>query len=251
MAGASPHQPPLVAISIRRGLRSETNSIIHFVGETYLNAVVSFGLIPVFVPPTLSEDQIRALYARVDGVLLTGGGDMQPHLSGLSADDPDCSLAGDVDPARDAAELALARWAWADDKPLFGICRGHQVMNVALGGTLMMDIQARLNSSVKHEVANDPYWRRELLHSVTISPQTRLAEIIKADDLPVNSIHHQAIDKLAPDLQATAYAPDGIIEAIESPAHRFYLGVQWHPEEIYSDSPTQQALFRAFAEAMH
>jgi putative glutamine amidotransferase len=131
-----------------------------------------------------------------------------------------------------------------------GICRGIQVMNVALGGSLILDIPSQVGDSVRHQVGSTPQWRRAFLHDVEVTRQSRLAEAVGPDTLAVNSIHHQAIKTVADGLQATAYASDGVIEGVEDANRRFFLGVQWHPEEIFEDSPRMQALFQSFGDVM-
>jgi putative glutamine amidotransferase len=142
------------------------------------------------------------------------------------------------------------RLAHQNDKPLLGICRGIQVMNVAMGGTLILDIPAQVGDAVTHQVESTPKWRKAILHDVEIDSQSRLAEAVGAETLPVNSIHHQAVKMVAKSLRVTACASDGVIEGLEDPTRRFFLGVQWHPEEIYFDSPRMQALFQSFGDVM-
>ena len=241
---------PLVAVSIARGVWYESGVDVHYLPEAYTRALTASGITPVFIPATIDQDALRTVYERVDGVLLAGGGDVHPCHMGMDEANPETVHAIEIDDARDQTEMALVRWAYAEDKPLFGICRGIQVMNVALGGSLVLDIPALVGDTVTHQVDTTPKWRRAMLHEVDVAQDSRLAGIVGGGPLTVNSIHHQAVKTAAEPLKVTACAPDGVIEGIEDPARRFFLGVQWHPEEIYADSPQMQALFRAFGDVM-
>jgi putative glutamine amidotransferase len=152
-----------------------------------------------------------------------------------------------VESARDAIELPLLRAAVDMNKPLFGICRGLQVMNVALGGTLYTHIADQLPNALQHDWQQG-YPRTHLAHPVRVEEVTRLAEILGAPLVQVNSLHHQGIKDLAPNLKATAFAPDGLIEGIELPDHRFALAVQWHPEWM-AEHEEMRKLFKAFVES--
>ena len=207
-------------------------------------AVERAGGLPVMIPCDLETDTLRELYERVDGVLLPGGGDVDP--SAYQAE-PHPETAN-TDERRDRTEMAIARWAVEDDRPLFAICRGHQVVNVALGGSLIQDIPSLVDTSVMHQSIQSPVQRDALLHSVTIEPGSLLAAIMQKQREQVNSIHHQAVECLAPILVVTASADDGIIEAAEMPDRQFYLTVQWHPEDLQS-MPSMQNLYRSFVKA--
>lgn len=207
-------------------------------------AVAAAGGLPVYIPPGLDDDSLHDLYTRLDGLLLPGGPDICPNLYGQS---PHPKSQG-IDDPRDALELTLARWAVHDDLPVFGICRGHQVLNVALGGTLMQDIPSQWDNPLVHDI-RDGQPRSTRLHEVSIIPGSHLANILGQTQLPVNSIHHQSVQEAAPGARVTANAPDGIIEALEVPGKRFVLSVQWHPEDLYSDDPVMARLFEAFVNA--
>ena len=241
---------PLVAVSIPRGVWFQSGVDVHYLPEAYTKALSASGMIPVFVPATLSEDALRAVFERADGIVLAGGGDVHPRYMGMDTSDPESTHAIGIDEARDHSEITLVRWAHQEDKPLLGICRGVQVMNVALGGSLILDIPSQVGEAVRHQVDTTPQWRRAILHDVEVAGQSRLADALGAETLAVNSIHHQAIKTVAEGLQATAYASDGVIEGVEDANRRFFLGVQWHPEEIYFDSPRMQALFQSFGDVM-
>lgn len=180
------------------------------------------------------------------GVLLSGGGDVAPSIYGAAVH-PTFSAAEE---GRDEYEIELVRRALEADLPVFAICRGIQVLNVALGGTLVQDIPDEVSRSIDHMV-REP--RVAIAHDVWMAPDSLLerlmrARIEKGEDCPVNSRHHQAVKDLGEGLIATANAPDGVIEAIEHPNYRFCLGVQWHPENFYRTGEFR-ALFEGFVKA--
>lgn len=211
--------------------------------QAYIGAIQRAGGIPVLIAASVSSEDAKSIAGTVDGLLLTGGGDVAPDIYGGAV----CPQLMFVDNSRDAIELALTKEFYAIDKPLLGICRGAQVMNIALGGTLFTDIPTQFKTNISHQNQgpNTARTRREIVHSVTIAPGTILSEIIGRDETEVNSFHHQAIKKLAEGLVETAHAPDGILEGIEDPSKRFFVGVQWHPEWLTAQEQTQ-ALFSAF-----
>lgn len=211
--------------------------------DDIVGAVERAGGQPVLLPVGLQPATLRGLYSRLDGLLLSGGGDLDPACYGAG---PHPSVSG-VDPRRDKAELALARWAALEDKPFFGICRGAQVLNVALGGTLYRDLGEH-PGALQHtfDWPAHPHDRRA--HPVQVAEASRLASILGLPVLEVNSLHHQACRDLAPGLQAVARAPDGLVEALELPGRRFALAVQWHPE-CFPHAPEMRALFSHFVRA--
>lgn len=210
---------------------------------SYLKAVQAAGGIPVLLPALLPEDDLASALARLDGLLLTGGGDIDPLLFGGL---PHERVYG-IEPERDRAEFFLVRRAVETGKPFLGICRGVQVVNTALGGGLFTDIADQLAGALKHDYfPNHP--RNELAHAVQITPGSRLADIFGIDSLMVNSLHHQGLERIAPGLEITARAPDGLVEGVEVPGHPFGLAVQWHPEWL-QEHALQRALFRAFTQA--
>lgn len=172
-----------------------------------------------------------------DGLLLPGGGDMDPKFYG-QVRIPAC---GEPNLLRDAAEPLLLRAFLAADKPVLGICRGIQVMNAVLGGDLYQDIKP-----FEHLPHND-HWAK--VHTVTVRRGTLLSRILGQDTVLVNSQHHQAVDRVAPGFTLAALSEDGIVEAIEKPDARFCLGVQWHPEWLSDADPAMQSLFDAFVNA--
>ena len=184
-----------------------------------------------------------ALVDRLDGLVVTGGVDVAPALYGQS---PHPTVLG-VSDERDGFELLLLREAIRRDLPLLGICRGMQVLNVALGGTLIQDIPSAIGSKVAHD---DPARERDqLAHDVEVDDGSRLARLLGSGQLAVNSFHHQAVDRLGEGLVATAYAPDGIVEGVEIPSARHVVAVQWHPESFWRDFDRFGPLFVSLVRA--
>jgi putative glutamine amidotransferase len=236
---------------LNRPLIGITAASFHDNGKLYhrgyapnAEAIAAAGGLPVYIPPGLPDDLLHGLYARLDGLLLPGGPDVRPAEYGQA---PHPKSYG-IDDARDALELTLARWAVADDRPVLGICRGHQVLNVALGGTLMQDIPSQWQTTLTHDLA-DGLPRATRLHEVTIAPDSHLAAVLGVTRTPVNSLHHQSVQEPAPGARVTASAPDGIVEALEVPGKQFVLSVQWHPEDLYGEDPAMARLFTAFVAA--
>jgi len=211
---------------------------------SYVEAIAEAGGAPVMIPLGLDEPALRVILTRLDGLLLTGGGDIDPAEYGGDR----AELVHDIDPDRDRVELFLAREAMVRHKPFLAICRGHQILNVALGGTLYEDLMTIMPRAIKHDFFGE-LPRNYQAHEVTIRPESKLAAIIGRSAVAVNSLHHQGIRDLAPDLVATAFAPDGLIEGVEAPAHPFAVGVQWHPENLIHDNPSMLDLFRGLVGA--
>ncbi len=223
--------------------RNESGRASHALSEKYIQAVAQAGGAPVILPLGLPEEQVCELATRLDGLLFTGGGDVHPQRYG-SAMHP---LVDSVDEDRDRTEILLVQEAARLAKPFFGICRGIQVINVALGGTLYEDILDQMPGAQPHAYSSE--WpRNHLAHPVRIQEDTRLAHILGGTSVLVNSLHHQGIRQLAAGAQAVGWAPDGLIEAIELPGHPYGVAVQWHPEWLQEHEPMRE-LFRAFVEA--
>ena len=215
----------------------------HRLNDSYVQAVIRAGGIPVILPVCEDAAIMQAMVDGVDGVILSGGGDLDPNLYGQR---PTGKLGG-VSPRRDTAELAVADYVLnKTEKPLLGICRGVQVLNVALGGSLHID----LPDAGKLDHALNMYPRNVISHEITVEENTMLARILGSGGIhKVNSFHHQAVDEPGRGLAVTARSvPDGVIEAVEIPGSRFVVGVQWHPEELTA-SEDAAALFRAFVSA--
>jgi putative glutamine amidotransferase len=212
--------------------------------ESYVRAVQAAGGLPVVMPPVLNEDELHELFARLDGLLLSGGGDIDPALFGQLRH----RFTHGVSDERDRTEIALAHWSLAEDKPVLAICRGIQVMNVAAGGTLIQDIPSQISNALVHHYSDDTP-RDYVAHTVRINPDTRLANILGTNEVAVNSWHHQSCDAPGRGLVYTAWSSDGIVEGAEVPEHRFAVCVQWHPEEMFHNRADMLALFRALVEA--
>jgi putative glutamine amidotransferase len=214
----------------------------HTVGvpESYIKAIVAAGGIPLIIPVGLSEPDMQSVYEQIDGLLLPGGGDVEP--SQYTDEEPHETLRG-LDEMRDRLELFMARLTVDQPKPVLAICRGHQVFNVALGGTLWQDVESQMPGAGAHEHPL-AFPRSHIQHQVKIKPNTLLARLLASDQASINSLHHQGIRDLAPELTATVFTPDGLIEAVEIEGHRFALGVQWHPEDLIHNDPAMLALFQ-------
>jgi Predicted glutamine amidotransferases len=201
---------------------------------------------PLLIPPLLDAATLRTIYERLDGVLLAGGGDIAPNHYG---DQPHERL-GTIDPPRDLTELRLARWAAAEGKPLLGICRGVHLINVSFGGSLYQDIPSQIDTTIDHNLSYTHEDWTFLAHSITIAADSRLARMLGTTHLMINSLHHQAVRRVATGLRAVAWAPDGVIEALESEGPTFIIGVQCHPEALQATvDPRWQHLFAAFVQS--
>ena len=213
-----------------------------YVNRDYIQSVLRAGAAPAVLPLTEDEHVQIALLTRLDGLLLSGGPDVDPVLYG----EEKLPCCGEILAIRDAMELSLFRKALMAGLPVLGICRGLQVMNVALGGTLYQDIATQLPGAIKHPRHDTP---RDKVHEVTVTEHSGLHRITGLTQFGVNSRHHQGVKRLANGLAATAYSEDGLIEAFEYPAEKFVMAVQWHPESLSDRYPEAQAIFNAFAEA--
>jgi putative glutamine amidotransferase len=215
-----------------------------YVNGTYIRAVQAAGGIPLLLTPHFTPEVQAALWQRLDGLILTGGGDIEP----ARFDEPRHPSVDDVSPARDELELGLTRRAVTDDVPLFAICRGIQVLNVALGGSLVQDLPSEWPDALVHSQKAP---RHEPTHPVKVMGEgTRLGRVLGSLEVEVNSMHHQAIKRLGDGLREVAWAPDGVIEGVEMAGDdRFVLGVQWHPEELVGHDQAARNLFAAIVEA--
>jgi putative glutamine amidotransferase len=215
-----------------------------YVNGAYIRAVQEAGGIPVLLTPHFTPEVQAALWQRLDGLVLTGGGDIEPARFG-EARHP---AVDEVSPARDELEIDLTRRAVADAVPLFAICRGIQVLNVALGGTLVQDLPSEWPDALPHSQKTP---RTQPTHAVKVMGEgTHLGRVLGALELDVNSMHHQAIKQLGEGLREVAWAPDGVVEGVEMPGDdRFVLGVQWHPEELVAHDQAARNLFTAIVDA--
>lgn len=208
----------------------------------YMDAAIAAGALPVMLPLTDDAEQLGQLFHMCDGILLTGGHDVSPELYGAKP----LGACEACSPERDRMETKLLEMALAADKPVLGICRGIQLLNAALGGTLWQDLPSQHPSEIAHRM-RPPY--DAAAHMVTVLPDTPLAELLGAGELPVNSRHHQAVRGLAAPLRAMAVSPDGLVEAAWYPGKRFVWGVQWHPEHSWRSDPAAMRIFKKFTDA--
>ena len=221
--------------------KTETEDRI-FLNHAYLNAIRHFGGMPLVIPAEAGEAEQAFLLRQCDGLLLTGGDDIDPKLYGEEI------LNDTVYPApeRDLGEPRLLAMALQCDMPILGLCRGLQILNVYLGGTLYQDLPAQLPSDVPHKMQR-PY--DCVAHNCHLLPDSPLRYLTGCDTIGVNSLHHQAIKDLAPSLAVMGKAPDGIIEAAWKPDARFLWAVQWHPEILWPVEESASKLFEAFLSA--
>ena len=204
-----------------------------YLRPTYLQAIKAAEGLPLLLPLEIDREDIQQILSLCSGILFSGGPDLHPFLWGEETH----SMCGNMSPARDRMELALLRAAIEAEKPIFGICRGCQIINVGLGGSLIQDIpsQTAPDFPIAHRQPFDYHFPSHHVRA--------------PGHLAVNSMHHQAIGRLAPGLSASAEAPDGIIEAAEMPGYPFLLGVQWHPEYLWETDPAEAGIFRGFVRA--
>lgn len=209
----------------------------------YIKMLEEAGAVPLILPLTDSQRELDCLFNLCGGFLLTGGQDVSPSLYGEERS----PLCGEVSFERDVMDSYILKRAVNEDKPIFGICRGIQLMNAALGGTLYQDLPTERPSAVEHHMS-PPYDRAA--HSVNILSDSALRGVLGKEKIGVNSYHHQAVKTLAPVLRAAAVSEDGIIEAVEMPSARFFMGVQWHPEFSYKTDENSRKIVRAFVESV-
>jgi len=223
----------VVAVSAPRRIDGGRERVA--LNSAYVVALARAGLVPLVVPPTLDPADAEAVIETTAGLVLTGGEDVEPGRYRAS---PHPRL-GAVDPARDAMEIALIRAARGRKRPLLAICRGIQVLNVALGGTLYQDLASERPGPIEHQDEKG-------CHTIRVADDSLLARVLGTTTAAVNSRHHQAVRDLAPELRATAWSEDGLVEAIEyATPSPWMLAVQWHPEDL-----TESALFGGFARAL-
>lgn len=227
-------------IGITSHIEQESKYILN---KSYINSVQQAGGIPLIVPAGI-EDDVTELVQQLDGLLLSGGGDIDPTLFG---EEPHPEL-GEVSPLRDSVEMLLIREMLAENKPILGICRGVQILNIAMGGNMYQDIYAQQDKVLlQHsQIAT----RSHRSHFVQVENNTILHSIAQAERIKVNSFHHQAVKDVPEPLIISGIASDGVIEAIESKGHHFVVGVQWHPEELVeSEDSVSIRLFEKFVQA--
>jgi putative glutamine amidotransferase len=235
---------PIIGISGSAAYSAPSNAPLFSTPQTYVRAVAWGGGAPLVIPPHLETAPLRVIFERLEGLILSGGGDVQPALFG----EEDSGLLQSVDEQRDRMELALAQWALAEELPLLAICRGIQVLNVATGGTLVQDIPSQVPHALSH---SSPTGRPMDVvdHTVEVAAGNRLAALVGAGKLGVNTAHHQAVKAVGAGLTITARAPDGVVEALENPDHPFCVGVQWHPEAMVESHSVMRYLFEGLVKA--
>lgn len=245
------HVRPVVGIPVRTQEAMERDGELlpesWALPRRYVHALVPAGATP-FLLPLITDDPaaLRDAYVHLDGLFLAGGADIAPGWYDQTVD----ARSGRPDEARDLVEHQLVRWAVDDGLPILGACRGLQLINVALGGSLYQDIRALRPGSIKHDYfPEEGHTRDRLAHEVQIVADSRLRPIYGAARIGVNSMHHQGIHELARDLRAAAYAPDGLVEAAEMPGPGYCLAVQWHPETLLVRDRRTWGLMRSFVEA--
>lgn len=209
------------------------------IAQDYLNAIWKAGAVPVLLPIDGNKERALEMLEMVDGLLVSGGNDVSPEMYGSKE-----NKCGTLDLNRDAMEKCLLEKALEKDMPVLGICRGVQLMNAALGGTLHQDLPSE--GYPNHTIVD--FSRNTATHTVEVKENTLLAEILGCGELGVNSFHHQAADQLADGLEEAAVSKEGIVESVYMPGKKFVLAVQWHPEMMY-DSEVHKKIFDAFVGA--
>ena len=233
---------PACTVAVTASIRPDGDTSRVRLTAAYVTALENAGLVPLIVPPLSNDRAAAAVLDSVSGLVLTGGEDVDPARYGEQRHEKVRS----INPARDATEAALVEEAKARGLPVLAICRGIQILNVALGGTLVQDIATQCKTDIGHD-EDGP--RDSRSHEISVEPGSLIAEAIGTEHLSVNSFHHQSVKRVADGMRVTARSPDGVIEGIESTDRRWWvMAVQWHPEEMTeSPEPWDRGLFKAFA----
>lgn len=226
-------------IGVTPSMREEQTLAVH---RANTDVLIQAGGTPVILPYTNRSDVLSRLADGMDGLLLTGGGDIDPTLFG---EEPLPGLR-EIIPERDHMEIALSRRLLEEDKPILALCRGCQILNIAAGGDMYQDLSRQCSDILQHEQRSP---RSHPSHTVTVEKGSLLYRLTEKRQYKVNSFHHQAVRRLAPGFEATAVTRDGVIEAFESRHHTFVLGVQWHPEHMAETDAVTRGLFEAFVQA--
>lgn len=234
---------PLIGVPCHAIIRVETGRPIYTNNRAYVHAVESAGGVPILIPMLKDPDILNVLLARLDGLLLTGGTDVHPDRYGEVIH----PLTEEADPELDEFEITLASWALKEDIPILGVCRGMQILNIILGGSLYQDISDQYPNSLQHSNRSLP--RTHLAHRVIIEPGSRMEQALGVQEVLVNSLHHQAVKVPGKGVRISGFADDGIAELLEVPGYRFVMAAQSHPEEIYTMVPAFARLFSAFVHA--
>jgi putative glutamine amidotransferase len=233
---------PACTVAVTASIRQDGDTSRVRLTAAYVTALENAGLIPLIVPPLSSDSAAAAVLDSVSGLVLTGGEDVDPARYGEERNEKVRS----VNVARDATEAALVEEAKARGMPVLAICRGIQILNVALGGTLVQDIASQCETDIAHDEEGP---RDSRSHEIAVEPGSLIAKAIGTEHLTVNSFHHQSVKRVAEGMRVTARSPDGIIEGLESTDKKWWvMAVQWHPEEMTdSPEPWDRGLFNAFA----
>ena len=231
---------PVIGLTISYEKTKEQDRV--FVNHSYLDTIRRFDGMPLILPTDGDMDELEALVELCDGILLTGGDDLDPNLYGEEIWNDTVTF----NPKRDDTERWVCNLAVGRGLPMLGICRGIQLMNVFFGGSLYQDIPSQYDTQVKHGM-EPPYHRT--CHSCHLTPDSPLQQLCGVDSIPVNSHHHQAIKELASGFKVMGRCEDGIVEAIWAPGEKFRWGVQWHPERIWDIADSSAKIFEAFIKA--
>ena len=237
---------PVIGITSSQFIDTASHGVFprHSISKAYSEAVHRAGGVPVILP--FFGDLAASMLDLVDGLILTGGADIDPARFGDEEIHPKTY---DILPDRDEAEIELTRGALSRDMPILGICRGVQVLNVAMGGTLYQDVPDQFSADIEHRQHEESIPADEPGHSVNVTAGSLLERTYGESPIGVNSFHHQAVKAVAPGLVASGASEDGLIEAIESPEHAFVLGVQWHPELMFARDDRHLSPFSALVAA--
>ena len=238
---------PIIGITCGRlqGLSWAPNlltSLANAVHEEYANAVFESGGVPILIPVDQNAETVSALMERIDGLLLTGGADIHPCRYN---EEPHKNI-GSIDNKRDEMEFLALKSAWERNIPVFGVCRGHQFINVFFKGSLYQDIPAQMEGAFCHSQVSE---KNINTHTVSIENGSLLHRILKKDRLLVNSKHHQSVKTVGVGIKVIAKTDDGIVESIERPSRPFFMSVQWHPECTFKTDPDSRKIFSAFIQA--
>ncbi len=243
--GAEPRRRPLIGVPTGREKSQRFFGLSLFImNQTYVRVVEQLGALPVMIPLHMSEETLRGIFARLDGLLLPGGEDIDPSFY----DEARHAQLGPTDKERDRTELSLTRWALEEGMPILGVCRGVQILNVACGGSLYQDLLSQRPDFGKHDYFPPKFERFRISHQVEIASASLLAHSL-GERHEVNSMHHQGVNRVGHGLAVAACADDGLPEALEAPGLSFVVGVQWHPEELAKTDQHSAGLFFDFVEA--
>ncbi len=236
---------PIIGVPCNRMLMPN-GTYRHAISNTYVEALLAAGASPVLIPSSAHEPALQAVYNMLDGLLLSGGVDVDPINYGEEINGTE-----EIDDLRDITEILLTRWAMRDALPILGICRGQQVLNVALGGSLYQDIPSQIpDTDMDHRMSDRLGQRNYIAHPVTLNPDSRMAGLLGTIELAANTLHHQSVKQVGEGLKVVGVAPDGVIEALESEdLNRWVFSVQCHPEELWRDHVWAIQLMREFVEA--